>query len=332
QPHDDTFANIVLDSPSPVDAETGADTDKKNSGGDTEILQISEEKNPEKTPESRPLPDGDKMDEDQAGPDPGESRVALTGPNPEPTHKEFMANVYPNVHESLKFPTDEHVILDDPLSSFGTLSSIKNLDDTYTIGDQSLNDKSTEDESRTLNVEAEVVSMVTVSIHPASSSVPPLSTPVIDLSPPKLVSSTTQTPIFTATTSTTTTLPLPPPLQQQSITDSELVARVTTLEMKFYDLEWKSKNLDNTTLNLGSRVFTLELRDLTHKINETIHETVKEAVHMALQAPLRDRFRDLPEANMKEMLHQRMFESGSYKSHLEHVALYEALEASMERA
>ncbi|GJT95830.1 hypothetical protein Tco_1091348 [Tanacetum coccineum] len=187
------------------------------------------ENNPEKTPESRPLPDGDKMDEDQAGPDPGESRVALTGPNPEPTHKEFMANVYPNVHESLKFPTDEHVILDDPLNS-------------------------------------------------------------------------------------------------------ELVARVIALETKFSDLEWKSKNLDNTTPNLGSRVFTLELRDLPHKIDETIRETVKEAVHMALQAPLRDRFRDLPEANMKEMLHQWMFESGSYKSHPEHVALYEALEASMERA
>ncbi|GKB99076.1 hypothetical protein Tco_0985213 [Tanacetum coccineum] len=32
------------------------------------------------------------------------------------------------------------------------------------------------------------------------------------------------------------------------------------------------------------------------------------------------------------MLHQRMFESGTYKSLLEHVALYEALEASTARA
>ncbi|GJT57897.1 hypothetical protein Tco_0992951 [Tanacetum coccineum] len=32
---------------------------------------------------------------------------------------------------------------------------------------------------------------------------------------------------------------------------------------------------------------------------------------------------------MKELLHDRMFESGSYKSHPEHKALYEALEASM---
>ncbi|GJS92780.1 hypothetical protein Tco_0799748 [Tanacetum coccineum] len=34
---------------------------------------------------------------------------------------------------------------------------------------------------------------------------------------------------------------------------------------------------------------------------------------------------------MKEILHDRMFESGSYRSLTEHTALYEALEASMDR-
>ncbi|GKC63873.1 hypothetical protein Tco_1096471, partial [Tanacetum coccineum] len=191
-----------------------------------------------------------------------------------------------------------------------SLSSMKNLDDAYTIRGQFLNDKSTKDEPGKLNVEAKVVLMVTVPIYQVSSSVPPLSTPVIDISPPKHVPSTTQAPIVTATTTTTiTTLPLPPPPQQQSTTDSELGARVTALEKKLFDFEQKSKTLDNTTQNLGSRV-----------------------VHVALQAPLRDRFRELPEVDMKEILHQRMFESGTYKSLPEHVALYEALEASMERA
>ncbi|GJQ92246.1 hypothetical protein Tco_0003385 [Tanacetum coccineum] len=59
---------------------------------------------------------------------------------------------------------------------------------------------------------------------------------------------------------------------------------------------------------------------------------VTEGVHVALQAPLRDCFRELPEADMKEILHQRMFESGTYISLPEYVALYEALEASIERA
>ncbi|GJZ15634.1 hypothetical protein Tco_0551311, partial [Tanacetum coccineum] len=58
---------------------------------------------------------------------------------------------------------------------------------------------------------------------------------------------------------------------------------------------------------------------------------VTEGVHVALQAPLRDCFRELPEADMKEILHQRMFESGTYISLPEYVALYEALEVSIER-
>ncbi|GJU33161.1 retrovirus-related pol polyprotein from transposon TNT 1-94 [Tanacetum coccineum] len=183
------------DSPSICGCETSADTGQDRQWRwMTEILQIGEEQSedvanmmnleektteidegqarsdPGKTPESRPPLDDDKMDEYQARLDPGESQ--------------------------------------DPQISSETLSLMKNLDDAYTIGDQFLNDKSTEDEPRTLNVEAEVVSMVTVPIHQA----------------------------------------------------------------------------------------------------------------------------DLPEADMKEMLHQQMFESGSYKSHSEHIALYEALKAYMERA
>ncbi|GKD60655.1 hypothetical protein Tco_1298164 [Tanacetum coccineum] len=131
---------------------------------------------------------------------------------------------------------------------------------------------------------------------------------------------------------TITTLPLPPPPYQQSTTDSELDARVTALEKKFFDFEQKSKALDNTTRNLESKVFTLELRELPQKINQTVNEVIKEAIHVAFQAPLQDRFRELPEADMKEILHQRMFESDTYKSLPEHVALYEALETSMERA
>nr|GEW81560.1 hypothetical protein [Tanacetum cinerariifolium] len=175
QLQEDTLANIVPVTPSPADAEIGVDTDKVISKGDTEILNID----PGKTPKSRPPPDDDMMDEDQAGSDPRKSHVALAGPNPKPMYDDFMATVYPKVHESLKFLADE--------------------------------------------------------------------------------------------------------------------------------------------------------QDLPHKINQTISEVVKKAVHIALEAPLRDRFRELPEVDMKEILHQWMFESGSYKLLPEHVALYEALEASMER-
>ncbi|GKA53439.1 hypothetical protein Tco_0746754 [Tanacetum coccineum] len=107
QPQDDTTANIVRESLSPADAETGADTNKTNSGEKTDELDQGQAgSDPGKTPESRPLPEQVFMDEDKAGPDPGVSRVALAGPNPEPTHEEFIAQVYPDVHESLKFPAD----------------------------------------------------------------------------------------------------------------------------------------------------------------------------------------------------------------------------------
>nr|GEW02567.1 hypothetical protein [Tanacetum cinerariifolium] len=273
-----------------MNAETGARSDKTSSGGDTKEV----------------------MDEDQAGPDPGESHGALAGPDPEPTHDEFMADMYPKVNESLKFLVDEHVFLEDPISSTGTLSSMKNLEDAFPIRDQFINDKSTKDELEKPNIEAEVVSLVTVPIYQASSLVPQLSTPipVIDLSPPKPASSTTQAPVFTATTTTTTTTtPLPPHPQQQISTELELAERVADLEKKLSTLEQTNENLNNTTQNLESR-----------------------AVQIALQAPLRDHFRDLFKEDMKEMLHSRMFESGSYKSAPKHITLYEALEASIERA
>ncbi|GKC22736.1 hypothetical protein Tco_1024886 [Tanacetum coccineum] len=266
QPLDDTSANIIRDSPSYADSET-VELDQDQAGSD-----------PGETLESRSQPEQVHMKEDQAGPDTRISRVALAGPKLEPTHDEFMVDFYPKVQESSKFLADEHVILEDPLSSIGTLSSMKNLEDAYAIRDQYINDKSTDDEQGKLNVEAEVVSMVTVPIYQTSSSVPPLSTPVIDLSPPKHASSTTQTPIFIATTTT----PLQPPPQQQSTTKSELVERVAALEKKLFDLEQTNKNLDNTTRNLRSRVYTLKLRDLPHKINEVVRENVKEAVQIAL--------------------------------------------------
>ncbi|GKD17970.1 hypothetical protein Tco_1207128 [Tanacetum coccineum] len=126
QPQDDTSANIIRDSPSLADAETGDGSDKTNRGGDTEIFQINEElgedvekqvdleektaeldqdqagSDPGKTHESQPLPEHVLMYEDQARPDPGVRHMALARPHPEPTHDEFIATLYPKVQESLK--------------------------------------------------------------------------------------------------------------------------------------------------------------------------------------------------------------------------------------
>ncbi|GJV12955.1 hypothetical protein Tco_1354496 [Tanacetum coccineum] len=137
------------------------------------------------------------MEEDQARPNPGQSHVALARPNREPMHDDFVATVYPNIHESLKHTTEEHVHLENPLSSSGTLSSMKNLEDNFTFDDQFINDKPTEEDSGKTNMETEVESMVIVPIHQASSLVPPLSTLIIDLTPLKPVYTTIQELAFT---------------------------------------------------------------------------------------------------------------------------------------
>ncbi|GJW47765.1 hypothetical protein Tco_0079411 [Tanacetum coccineum] len=66
--------------------------------------------------------------------------------NPEHMDDEFLATAYPKVHENLKLITDERVINDKPKSHSGSMSSMKNLDDTFNFGDQFLYDKPTEDD------------------------------------------------------------------------------------------------------------------------------------------------------------------------------------------
>nr|GEV27366.1 hypothetical protein [Tanacetum cinerariifolium] len=63
------------------------------------------------------------------------------------------------------------------------------------------------------------------------------------------------------------------------------------LEQVCANFEKRHKLHDKTIQGLSSRVFTLQLQDLPHKINET----VKEAIQIALQALLKERFKDLDE-------------------------------------
>ncbi|GJW02277.1 hypothetical protein Tco_1561133 [Tanacetum coccineum] len=309
QPEDDTSSNVVRDTSSPADAKTGADMEKSNKERTIELDEGQTRSDPGKTPESRPPPDLELMEEDQAGSKPGQSHVALAGPNPEPMHEDFIATIYPKVHESLKLTAEEHVLIENPPSSFGTLSSMKILEENFTFGDQFLNKKSTKEEPGKVNVEAEVESMVTVPIHQASSSVPPLFTPVIDLLLLKPVSPPVQEPVITATTATTTiTLSLPPPPQQQSTIDPELATCVFALEKICVNFEKKHKLQDKTTLALSSRVFRLLNHDLYLKIDKYVNEVVKEVVYNALQAPIHERYKDLSKFEMKEILRDRMEE------------------------
>ncbi|GJS16125.1 monodehydroascorbate reductase, partial [Tanacetum coccineum] len=188
-------------------------------------------------------PNPGEQDEGQAGPNPDDaaasqppsSHVVLAGPdlehmnleasdtsiqpNPEQMDEEFTTTAYPNVQENLKLPTEGEVRLEEPASSAGTLSSLQNLDKELSFTNQFLSEKSQEDEPEKTNIEAEVQSMVTVPIHQDTSSVPLMTTLVIDLTVSQPIPTAVQAPlptlIATATATTTTTTKTLPPIPPQ---------------------------------------------------------------------------------------------------------------------
>ncbi|GJW98367.1 copia protein, partial [Tanacetum coccineum] len=114
---------------------------------------------------------------------------ASTQQNPEQMDEEFTTTAYLNVQENLKLPTEDQFYVEKPR----------------------------EEEPKKTNNESEVHSMVTVPIQHDTSSVPPMTSPVIDLTVSHPVFTTIHAPLPTSTatvTSTTTTTSLPPPPPQ----------------------------------------------------------------------------------------------------------------------
>ncbi|GKE65450.1 hypothetical protein Tco_1519611, partial [Tanacetum coccineum] len=236
-----------------------------------------------------------KLDEGQAGSNPGDaaesqpqsSHVVHAGPNlehmdleitdasklhnPKQMDEEFTTTAYLNVQENLKLPTKDQVVLEEPTSSTRTLSSQQNnwqgtqLHQSVPCGED-------------------------------TSSVPLMTSPVIDLTVSHPVSTTIHAPFLTSTatvttTTTTTSLPPPPPQTQQSTTYPILVRRI---------------------------------------VSKAVDDIVTNAIDWAMQALLRARLSDLPAVDMKEILQQRMFEDKSYKAHEDHKNLFDALQKSLE--
>nr|GEW54560.1 hypothetical protein [Tanacetum cinerariifolium] len=176
-------------------------------------------------------------------------------PSTEQLDEGFTVTAYPRVQENLKLAVEEQVLLEDPASSSGTLSSLQHLSKDIRFGDLFFSDKPSDADK---NVETKVESMV----HQ------------------QFKATTTDT-----TTTTTTTLP-PPQAQQQSTTEAMMMNRIGELEHIMANLIQVNKDMEE---------------------------------------------RDLPKADMKEILHQRMWETESYKTHEDHMQLFESLEKSTSR-
>nr|GEY87253.1 hypothetical protein [Tanacetum cinerariifolium] len=219
------------------DVQTGLDPDVQDEGQkETDADTLNEGQagsNPDKRSEGQAGPDpGITGNEEQsilnlvvhAGSDRKHIDLDVTKASPQPSTEQldegFLATAYPKIQESLKLAVEEQVLLEEPASSSGTLSSLHHLSKDISFGDQFFSNKPLDVDK---NAETEVESMVSIAVS----------------------------------------------------------------------------------------------------------EVVTDAIDWAMQAPLRNRFRDLPEADMKEILHQRMWETESYKTHEDHSLLFEALENSM---
>nr|GEY49233.1 hypothetical protein [Tanacetum cinerariifolium] len=171
--------------------------------------------------------------------------VAHVSPQPstEQLDEGFTATVCPNVQENLKLAIKESVLLEEPASSSGTLSSLQHLSRDFSFADQFFSDKHSGADK---NIETEVESMVNVTIQQALSSISLMSSPIIDLTSraksPKehqqLKATTTDT-----TTTTTTTLP-PPQAPQQSTTEAMMLKHIGELEHILADLIHANKTME----------------------------------------------------------------------------------------
>ncbi|GKB39932.1 hypothetical protein Tco_0884874 [Tanacetum coccineum] len=338
-----------------------------------EVLGKGKEKEGEEQA-AQARPDPGKLDEGQAGPNPDDvaesqplpTPSVLAGPNvehsdveitdassqPQPEHMDegFIATAYPEVQENLKLTVDEQMILEEPVSSTGTLSSLQHLTKDFSYGDQFIDDKPLEANNEKTTADTEAESMVSVTIQQDTSVIPPMTSPVIG-PVPRPDSPNVHWPLPTTTTTTaattTTTLPLPPQ-PQQGPSDPIIIKRMGELEEFIANLVEENQALETRLDKQGSRINKLETMDLPkmireqtvefidsqeidRKINESVKEVVISSVKHAMRAPLRARFKDLPTSDMKEILLQRMLEENYDKGHANHRVAYEALQDSIRR-
>nr|GEY53691.1 hypothetical protein [Tanacetum cinerariifolium] len=271
------------------------------SGTDAEVQAEGQaEPNPDAQDEGHAGSNPDEQAKGQVGPNPSDAEASQPLPSPvvhagsdlehmdldvadvltQPSHEQidegFTATAYPKVQENLKLTVEEHVILEEPACSSGTLSSLQHLMKDLSFGDLFFSDKPSEADNDKATAETKAELMMSVTIQQDTSSIPPMTTPIIDLTSrpesPKVhqLLKSTATKTTTTTTTTTTTIHPPPSQPQQSTTDSMLMKRIEHL-------------------------------DIPHQVSKAADEVVMDA------------------------------ETDSYKTHEDHMQLYEALKKSMNR-
>ncbi|GKD24405.1 hypothetical protein Tco_1230619, partial [Tanacetum coccineum] len=153
--------------------------------------------------------------------------------------------------------TNERVIDDNPESHSGSMSSMKNLDDTYKFGDQFLYDKPTEDDQEKSKVREESDSTIPDPSHQTVTSTPLVIAPFTD--PSLLV---TLLPINTEATTITTSLPEITPF-------IALQLRVARLEQEMSEVK-KTDHSADVLASIKSQVPTAVDKYLGTKLDDAL--------------------------------------------------------------
>nr|GFC14616.1 hypothetical protein [Tanacetum cinerariifolium] len=140
-------------------------------------------------------------------------------------------------------------------------------------------DKPSNADNDKVNAETEVEAMVSVTIQQNMSSIPPMTSPIIDLTSrpesPKVHQQLKA--ISTETTTTTTTLP-PPPYQQQSTREAMMMKRIDDLEHIMANLIQENKGLEERLDSHGALLYILKQLDIPHQVSKAVNEVVTDAV------------------------------------------------------
>ncbi|GJU92697.1 hypothetical protein Tco_1317453 [Tanacetum coccineum] len=273
QPEDDTSEKVIHESSSTSDSErTESETETAAPKGDKDQGEVDSStvtsgvsipvSDPEKAHEALAGPDPEPMQEDQTGSNSGKLHVSLAGPNPEHMDDEFLATAYPKVHENLKLITDERVIEENPESHSGSMSSMKNLDDTDNFGDQFLYDKPTEDDQEKSKVIKESDCTIPDPSHQTVTSTPSVISPFTDVSSTKSSSLVTPPPINTEATTITTSLPEITPF-------IALQLRVARLEQEMSEVK-KTDHSADVLASIKSQVPTVVDKYLGTKLDDAL--------------------------------------------------------------
>ncbi|GJZ69245.1 hypothetical protein Tco_0632795 [Tanacetum coccineum] len=274
-------------------------------------------------------PDPEPMQEDQTGSNSGKLHihVSLAGPNPEHMDDEFLATAYPKVHENLKLITDERVIEENPESHSGSMSSMKNLDDTYNFGDQFLYDKPTEDDQEKSKVIEESDSTIPDPSHQTVTSTPPVIAPFTDVSSTKPSSLVTPPPINTEATTITTSLPEITPF-------IALQLRVARLEQEMSEVK-KTDHSADVLASIKSQVPTVVDEYLGTKLDDALLKILERHTadliekYSVLPGPESTDKVDLEEFNLKSALFKHMNKIKSANRNTANYHLYHVLMESL---